>query len=133
MEEIIKRKERGWSPYFLVCATRCQFRRTTLLESTVTGATIVISTLGLFQGQSGDFEAIGPKRYFETTAFAGNYYNQRVDANVSKRIEFDSPWSIDEAYAVDKADDMHEIVVEELRLKLLAGYQHPAAPVHEEY
>jgi hypothetical protein len=108
------------------------FRRNTLLENTVTGAKIVVSTVGLMRGPRGDYETIGYKRYFETMAFAGKCNGRYIDANVSRRVNFDSPWSIGEVDADDKANEMHEAVVEELRLKLLAGYQPPAAPVYEE-
>ena len=130
MKEVIKRTERGWAGHF-ICADRCKFRRNTLLENTVTGAKIVVSTVGLMRGPEG-YETIGYKRYFETMAFAGEHDGRYIDANVSRQVDFDSPWCIDELDADDRANDMHEAAVEELRLKLLAGYQPPVAPVNEE-
>jgi hypothetical protein len=69
MTSIIKRTERGWAGHF-ICASSCLFRRNTLLESPVTGAKIVVSTVGLMKGIKG-FEQIGYNRYYETMAFAG--------------------------------------------------------------
>jgi len=130
MTSIIKRTERGWAGHF-ICADSCLFRRNTLLESPVTGAKIVVSTVGLMKGIEG-FEQIGCNRYYETMAFAGERQGKYIDANVSREVGFDSPWCIAEFDADDLANDMHEAVVEELRLKLLKGYRPPAAPVIDE-
>jgi hypothetical protein len=130
MTSIIKRTERGWAGHF-ICAHDCLFRRNTLLENSETGAKIVVSTVGLMRrGES--IETIGFNRYFETMAFAAKPVGRYLDADVSREVEFDSPWSIAELDADDKANDMHEAVVKELRNKMLLGYEPPAAPVFDE-
>ena len=130
MTSIIKRTERGWAGHF-ICAHDCLFRRNTLLENSETGAKIVVSTVGLMRrGES--IETIGFNRYFETMAFAAEPVGRYLDADVSREVEFDSPWSIAELDADDKANDMHEAVVKELRNKMLLGYEPPAAPVFDE-
>jgi len=130
MTSIIKRTERGWAGHF-ICADSCLFRRNTLLENSVTGAKIVVSTVGLMKEIEG-FTTIACNRYYETMAFAGERQGKYIDANVSRRVHFDSPWCIAELDGDDQANDMHEAVVEELRLKLLEGYQPPAALVIDE-
>jgi hypothetical protein len=127
MPSIVTRTERGWGGHF-ICADRCLFRRNTLLHNTDTGAKIVISTVGLMKGPDGGIEAIGGERYYETMAFAGEQEGKYIDANVSREVDFDSPWSIREIDADDQANDMHEAVVQELRNKMLLGYMPPNGP-----
>ena len=43
------------------------------------------------------------------------------DANVDRKISFDSPWAIGEVDADDKANDMHEAVVAEITEGLESG------------
>jgi hypothetical protein len=62
----------------------------------------------------------------------GNSSGKYIDANVSREVGFDSPWCVAEFDGDDQANDMHEAVVEELRLKLLKGYRPPAALVIDE-
>jgi hypothetical protein len=128
MTSIIKRTERGWAGHF-ICADRCRFRRNTLLEHKE--VRIVVSTVGLLV-IDGKIETVGHARYFETMAFHAEYDGRYWDANVSREVEFDSPWSIAELDADDKANDMHEAVVEEISNKMLLGYAPPAAPVFDE-
>ncbi len=125
MTSIIRRTERGWAGHF-ICADKCLFRRNTLLEHSETAAKIVVSTVGLMKGIEG-FEQIGYNRYYETMAFAGEWQGKYIDANVSREVDFDSPWSIAEFNADDQANDMHEAVVQELRDKMLSGYMPPNA------
>lgn len=113
----IKRTERGWAGHF-ICADRCLFRRNTLLEREDTR--IIVSTVGLMKGSNG-FEQVGFNRYFETMAFHAEYDGRYWDANVSREIGFTSQWSIDEADADDRANDMHEAVVAELTCALVNG------------
>jgi hypothetical protein len=127
MPSIVTRTERGWGGHF-ICADLCLFRRNTLLHNTDTGAKIVISTVGLMKGPDGGIEAIGWERYYETMAFAGEQEGKYIDANVSREVDFDSPWSIREIDADDQANDMHEAVVQELRNKMLLGYMPPNGP-----
>lgn len=117
---MIKRTERGWAGHFS-CAQRCRFRRNTLLGND--GVKIVISTVGLMESlfEKGKFETVGHNHYFETMVFEAESNGRYWDANVSKQISFESPWSISEIDADDKANDMHERVVEELMAKMTRG------------
>jgi len=57
--------------------------------------------------------------YFETMAFHSLSEDMKYhDADVSRQVFFDSKWTVDEKYADDKANDMHENVVAELIKKL---------------
>lgn len=116
--EMVKRTERGWAGHF-ICAERCLFRRNTLLEYLETK--IVVSTVGMMM--DGDkFTTIGYNRYYETMAFHAKLVeNKYWDADVSRQVDFDSPWSIDEPGADDKANDMHDNVVFEIIAKLSDG------------
>ena len=119
----IKRTERGWGGHF-ICANRCRFRRNTLLE--YDKIKIVISTVGLMESinESGQFKTIGHNRYYETMVFHSNKRDKRYyDINVSRQIYFDSEWAISEIDADDKANDMHEKVVDEISTKLLGGFK----------
>lgn len=124
----IIRTERGWAGHF-ICANRCRFRRNTLLEKGE--VRIVISTVGLMEKWSGDprqdkniigFETIGFARYYETMAFHAEQAPSRYfDIDVSRQIDFTSPWTIDIIDADDKANDMHETVVQEITRRMKAG------------
>lgn len=118
----LKRTERGWGGHF-IAADRCLFRRNTLLELGETK--IVVSTVGLmFDIHSSErrFETVGADRHFETMAFHAKENDTRWrDADVNRPVYFDSPWSIEEADADDKANDMHERVVEEITEKMRLG------------
>lgn len=127
---MIKRTERGWAGHF-ICARRCLFRRNTLLEKG--DVKVVVSTVGLLENPFyGDkskgilaenrFETIGWQRYFETMAFHANPSDIRYhDIDVERPVEFDSPRTINEIDADDKANDMHEAVVVELMEKMEKG------------
>uniref|UniRef100_A0A6M3L237 Uncharacterized protein n=1 Tax=viral metagenome TaxID=1070528 RepID=A0A6M3L237_9ZZZZ len=123
----VKQTERGWAGHF-ICANRCRFRRNTLLECNNVG--VVISTVGLMEAHwkegdkfyGGAFEEIGYNRYFETMAFYADPNDKRYhDIDVTKQIDFDSKWAINEIDADDKANDMHEAVVSEIHDKLERG------------
>lgn len=123
----IKRIERGWAGHFC-CAYRCLFHRNTLLKYGRKG--IIISTVGLMKVRDSkvdtpweeQYEEIGLRRYYETMVFKARKYKERWwDADVSKEIDFDSPWAIGEIDAEDKANDMHEKVVDEIMGKLEKG------------
>lgn len=124
----VKRTERGWAGHF-ICANRCRFRRNTLLECG--DKKIVVSTVGLMEKWDGDprrdgnitgFEKIGLDRYYETMAFHAEKDDARYhDADVTKEINFESPWAIGEVDADDKANEMHDAVCKELLLKLEQG------------
>jgi len=121
------RMERGWAGHF-ICANQCRFRRNTLL--TCGSVKIVVSTVGLQEnimkgkglGFEESFSQIGHNRYYETMAFHSNHDDSRYfDADVTKEVDFNSPWSISEIDADDRANDMHEVVVKELTNKLRKG------------
>lgn len=124
----VKRTERGWAGHF-ICANRCMFRRNTLLEHG--DIKIVVSTVGLMPTPQeykklgisrGDYEPIGLDRHYETMAFHSNPADTRYhDADVTRRIYFESPWAISEVDADDQANIMHDMVVEELTERLEKG------------
>lgn len=120
MNKVI-RTERGWAGHF--CGSdRCLFRRNTLL---ICGdVRIVILTVGQMRRNDGEgFTDIRLNRCFETVAFHAKRVDDRYwDADISKEITFDSPWAISEFDADDKANDMHEAVVDELTI-LLNSYE----------
>ncbi len=111
----VKRTERGWGGHF-IGADSCSFRRNTLLEHE--DVKIVVSTVGNYCPEE-DIRDIGLNRFYETMAFHSNY-NDIIyyDADVSREVRFNSPWSIDRADADDEANDMHENVVTELISKI---------------
>lgn len=112
----IKRTERGW-PGHHICAERCQFRRHTLLESGE--VKIIISTVGRLRDyQANKFINVGCGRNFETTAWHAKYDGRYWDMDVERQFHFSSPWQIKELDAEDKANNMHEKVVEEIIEKL---------------
>jgi len=115
----LKRTECGWAGHFC-CASRCLFRRNTLLE--YDKIKIVVSSVGLMSMGKfvmDDYETIGLDRYYETMAFHSKEDDDKYhDADVHRRISFDSPWAIDKFNTEDKANDMHETVVSEISRKL---------------
>ncbi len=117
-----KRTERGWPGHFNL-GHRCLFHRNTLLE--YEDVSIVVSTVGLLQNfrpAESRFDTVGDGRYFETMAFHTKKEDTRWwDIDVTRQIYFDSPWQIDVVDADDRANDMHEVVVEELTGKLERG------------
>jgi len=120
------RTERGWGGHFIY-VNRCLFRRNTLLEYNNTK--IVVSTVGLMidihapgYPNGITFDTIGHNRYYETMAFHSKEEDIRYhDADVSRNVSFDSPWTISEIDADDLANEMHEAVVTELTSRLLSG------------
>lgn len=124
MQKNVKRTERGWAGHF-ICADRCKFRRNTLLE--FNQVKIVVSTVGLMQsginGEGKGFSPIGTfDRYYETMAFHSDKTDKRYhDADVSQQVNFESEWAISAIDADDKANDMHEIVVNEIAERLTNG------------
>ena len=125
----VKITERGWAGHF-ICANRCRFRRNTLLE--YKDKKIVVSSVGLMEDwgtKDGIFEyptkfdTIGAfDRYYETMCWYADLSDTRYyDIDVDRQIYFDSPWAINEIDADDKANIMHNNVVEEIKNKLLDG------------
>ena len=112
--ELVTRQERGWAGHF-IGSTECLFRRNTLL--TLKDTRIVVSTIGLMKHpiDHDKFTHIGWERYYETMAFHSDDDDHRYhDADVTREVIFDSPWSIDIIDADDKANDMHEAVCDEI-------------------
>lgn len=120
----VKRTERGWAGHF-ICASRCAFRRNTLLE--LNDVRIVVSTVGNYRSESSGkekIETIGSNRYYETMAFYAHKDGPYWEADVQKQIDFEADWGIWDKVEADsdlKADDMHEKVVKEIVAKLESG------------
>lgn len=111
----VKTTERGWAGHF-ICSHQCLFRRNTLIE--YKDIKIVVSTVGNLWNDN-EIITIGYKRYYETMAFHADEDDKRYfDADVSRQVYFDSNWSIDHPDADDKANQMHETVVNEIIEKL---------------
>ena len=125
MGNVVKRTERGWTGHF-ICGKDCLFRRNTLLEKG--DDKIVVSTVGgyLYKDELNTIGSGG--RYYETMAFKAKKEGPYWEADVGEQISFESEWAIcasspdDLPNDVDnRADRMHEAVVEELSNKLLIG------------
>lgn len=116
----VKRLERGWVGHHIL-GGRCRFRCNTLL--TCGNVNIVVSTVGLaYNAVLRAFDEVGAGRYFETMAFHACKNDARYhDADVERIVQFDSPWCIVEVNADDKANDMHERVVDEIIKRLERG------------
>ena len=116
----VKRTERGWVGHF-ISAHNCRFRRNTLLE--YKRIKIVVSTVGcMIDPMFKQFREVGVNRHYETMAFHSDPTDKRYhDIDVSKQVLFESSWAIKELDADDKANLMHEKVVEEIMLGLEAG------------
>ena len=125
MTNIVKRTERGWAGHF-ICCKDCLFRRNTLIEKGE--EKIVVSTVGGYH-YNDKLATIGSGgRYYETMAFKAHKEGPYLEADVSEQISFESEWAICAASPDDlpndvdnRADRMHEAVVEELSNKLLIG------------
>ena len=114
----VNRVERGWAAHY-ICADKCRFRRNTLL--TFKNVKIVVSTVGNMI-TDGDIEQIGYNRYYKTKAFHAKKKDTRYfNGDVNKEIRFNSNscGSISEPDVDDKANNMHEAVVEEITMKLI--------------
>ena len=118
----VKRTERGWAGHFC-CSSRCLFRRNTLLE--YKRIKIVVSTVGLMENplpREERFMEIGFGRHYETMAWHSKKDDKRYhDMDVNREVSFESNWAISELDADDKANDMHEKVVEEISRGLESG------------
>lgn len=124
--------ERGWAGHF-ICSYRCLFRRNTLLKTKQQA--VVVSTVGCMMRNSEkmEFEKIGINRYYETMAFMVDADDVRYqDADVSKQVTFDSPWCIDRLDADDEANNMHDTVVKELKMRMSQGEMLYANPSEAE-
>lgn len=121
----IKTTEQGWAGHF-ICADRCGFRRNTLVECG--HKKIIVSTVGAMlpldcarvDRAKRSSQLIGRQRYYETMVFWAKYDEPYWHADVTREVEFESNWSIDELeYETDlKANQMHEQVVKEIVKKI---------------
>ena len=126
MSDLVKTTERGWAGHF-ICAYKCQFKRNTLLE--YKDIKIVVSTVGemLQDVNKRKYDTRGVGRNYETMAFHSDPKDTKYnDADVSRRVSFDSEWQIKELGKDNEANDMHENVVDEIRKGLISGdtYNH---------
>lgn len=107
--------ERGWAGHF-ICADRCRFRRNTLID--FGNEKIVVSTVGVMLLNPDDkkFQTIGLARHYETMAFRAKKEGAYWDADVTKQIDFQSNWRIEEITdnSDNEANEMHDAVVAEL-------------------
>jgi len=120
------RVEQGW-PAHLCVGSWCRFRRNTLL--TCGRKRIVVSTVGAYYPpkhgeETGPITTIGCHRYYETMAFKAKKIEVYWEADVTKQVSFESPWSIDHhnPNADNEANKMHEAVVAEL-IRMMRGCQ----------
>lgn len=131
----VKRTDRGWAGHF-ICASRCQYRRNTLLECGK--VRVVVSSVGLMRrpeydkpdaatlkllGGTDRFDTVGLDRMYETMAFHAKREGPYWEADVQRDVQFNSPWSLNEAkHESDlKMDKQHERVVAEISRKMAAG------------
>lgn len=121
----VKRTERGWAGHY-ICSNYCRFRRNTLLE--YGDKKWIVSTVGGYV-YDGEINPIGCNRWYETMVFKAKEKNGYLEADVERMVPFESKWGIfgedwQEVLATygkdidDKANDMHEKVVEELMEKI---------------
>lgn len=120
----VKRTEKGWGGHFVGC-NRCMFRRHTMLE--YMDITITVSTVGNWMPYDDrKVSPIASIRHFETMAFHSLPVTKEApwkDADLSRGIMLLSPWQIRGEWKEQEANDMHEKVVDEIILRLLAGDQ----------
>ena len=122
--------ERGWPGHFMF-ADKCIFRRNTLLE--YKGIKWIVSTVGNYRDSKNRIDSIGHSRWYETMAYEAKEKNGFIEANVEKKIFFDSKcgiWGDSWEEVCDKyngtpdnaANDMHDKVVSELIDKIKVQY-----------
>jgi hypothetical protein len=128
--EAVYATERGWPGHF-ICASRCLYRRNTLLSNSSGTVRIVVSTVGGLLSRGEDsFETIGHERYYETMVFHASDERGYWEADVSREVPFESQWCIDtHSYETDKlAEEMHRRVCDEISGRMAAGeFTHIAA------
>ena len=121
----VKITYRGWAGHF-ICCDRCLFRLNTLIECG--RSKVVVSTVGAMvdihkTDANGKcvFDAIGHDRHYETMAFYAKYDGEFWDADVSRQINFGSPWRWPKLADELKAQAGHEKVVAEIVGKMERG------------
>lgn len=117
----VKTTERGWAAHLCV-ASKCAFRRNTLIEAGEDR--VVVSTVGNYRPTgSGETDAIGYDRYYETMAFEAEWEPPYWEANIGRQLSFSSEWAIAEIENETdlRANEMHDAVVAEFVAKLSSG------------
>ena len=120
MTRKVERTERGWAGHF-ISASRCLFRRNTLLHSG--NVRIIVSTVGQMV-VGGEIVDLGDGGIYETMAFHACFDDPYWDADVHRNVDFDAEWQIrgGPRPGVDiEANDMHEAVVDEVTERIRAG------------
>lgn len=121
----IKVEERGWAGHFCH-SSKCSFKRNTLVS--LGNLRVVVSTVGAYQPiTGGDYQEIGFGRYYETMAFkAALAYGIYWESNVSKEVNFDGKWMLDECVVESDnlANKMHDNAVHEISMMLRNGVLH---------
>lgn len=115
---VVIRTERGWPGHF-VCAAECMFRRNTLLECGE--RRVIVSTVGSWESgikSESRYTPIGHQRWHETMAFEAEREGPYWDADVTREVGFESPWSLGEDVDDNAVNAMHEAVVAELMARL---------------
>lgn len=105
--------ERGWAGHF-ICSDKCRFRRNTLID--FGKKKIIVSTVGVMYDRQNKLIQIGCDRHYETMAFEAIKQGAYWDADVSKQIDFESKWCIEQITdsSDNEANEMHDAVVREL-------------------
>ena len=114
--------ERGWAGHF-ICSDRCLFRRNTLLE--YDDKKWIVSTVGAYRNRENKMDSIGHRRWYETLAFEAIEAGGYIEADIMKKIYFDSECGIwgdsweEVCYNCNDtpdnvANNMHDKVVSEL-------------------
>lgn len=119
----VKMTERGWPGHF-ICASRCTYRRNTLIEACDGTAKVVVSTVGgMLSRDEDEIETIGSERYYETMAFHASLEGGYFEADVSRDISLNCSTTIGiHSYETDKlAEDMHRHACEEVARRMKVG------------
>lgn len=127
--ENVRRTERGWAGHYIL-SDRCLFRRNTLLS--FNDIKIVVSTIGnvvdIHHEQYPNvikIIPIGVNHYYETKVFHSKtkdeWYN---DIDASKEIDFGSGGLIFDMEKDVEANEMHELIVEQITIGLLSGLRY---------
>ena len=119
MKSKVKRTERGWAGHCCI-SHECMYHRNTLLE--YGDIKVVVSTIGRWLDKDGrHFIEVGCDRYFETMAFMAKVNDKYNDADVEKKVRFESECALPLPDMELEADAMHERVVEEISRDLENG------------
>lgn len=111
-------EERGW-PGHHICASRCHFRRNTLV--TLGERRIVVSTVGAMRNLKDEPDAVGSGRYYETMAFEAEQDKDGYwDADVSRHVGIEGNTALSEwePRSDQDANDMHNAAVAEIAARL---------------